>query len=710
MTDVLHASEIFTSVREELLGEARRSPGLLSDLANLERYVAETYSARSFIELLQNADDAQAKRFLVTRLNEYLICANNGLAFTRRDFYSLCRSASSGKQRGQTIGYRGIGFKSVVSVAESVHLLSGPLRGTFSRELTKSCLGSDMPTPLVRIPHPLALAPDDSVLETVKQLEQAGYTTIFVLGGLDAARVQDEFDQFDADYLLFLRHVCEATLVGSKQSSYRCDRPAASATERKVHIVGPDRRSSWMIERLGGCDIAFSLVDGKPVPLNGTDAFAHAFLPTLETTGFGIRINADFSTDPSRTRIIFDDATLACIDDAANAIAAKISEIALSPNCDSNLLTCLTPTADLATLALQKRSFRTELISQVKNRLNDLKDKITLAPAWLNPLDAQTLAKSLNQSILALGNNQRDAQMNFMRYLGVKTLSAESVIQAAQTAPISPTGCAEVVAHCLRNVATGVSLRQLIEKPIWNGTDCRTPTNLGTLISRKATLAKDFLDTISAAGLTFVELARMLKSAGLEAAAIAILLPDSGMATIPVALIPTFGRADTPLPPNGPFDPLIANTTSQAGSALRATPITSRSLPAWRGAEQYVAIVLGEHGYQVEDRSRQNLGYDLYVEKEGRKHYVEVKLLDYAGQPFIITSNEEAVARECGDAYIVALTLRGSDNSVHIQFIHNPTRALKFVRQCRQWVWECSEYEFASNVSAPAARVTPNHS
>lgn len=40
-------------------------PGLLADLANLERYVAETYSARSFIELLQNADDAGAKRFLV---------------------------------------------------------------------------------------------------------------------------------------------------------------------------------------------------------------------------------------------------------------------------------------------------------------------------------------------------------------------------------------------------------------------------------------------------------------------------------------------------------------------------------------------------------------------------------------------------------------------------------------------------------------------
>jgi hypothetical protein len=57
----LSAPEILTSVRDELLGEAQASPGLLADLANLERYVAETYSARSFIEQLQDADDARRR-------------------------------------------------------------------------------------------------------------------------------------------------------------------------------------------------------------------------------------------------------------------------------------------------------------------------------------------------------------------------------------------------------------------------------------------------------------------------------------------------------------------------------------------------------------------------------------------------------------------------------------------------------------------------
>lgn len=693
-------AEIFTSVRDELLGEAKGSPGLLADLANLERYVAETYSARSFIELLQNADDAEATRFLVTRHGNWLVCANDGQEFSRQDFYSLCRSASSAKQRGQTIGYRGIGFKSVVGVATDVHLLSRELRATFSRDLTRTCLGCHTPTPLIRIPHPLSLDDTESVWEIVRELERTGYTTIFVLGGLDVDRVQDEFDQFDADYLLFLRHIREAVLNGPKTRSYRCERSHLDANTHKVSIIAPDRRSAWCIEHIGQCDIAFSLADNKPVPLNASAAIVHAFLPTLESTGLGVRINADFSTDPSRTRIIFDDATLSCIDEVAQAIADKISEATLSSDGDTTILSCLTPTADLATLALQKRSFRTELISRVKKRLDHLKEQITLAPNWLNVPDAQKMARSLKQSILVPASSQREAQTNFMRYLGVKTLSTESVINAAEFVPISPMGYAELVTECLRNVATGISLRQLIEKPLWKGAGSQVTTSLRNLINTQTSLDKKIVEQINALGLTSAELGRMLKLAGLEAKAIAIVLPDEEIttpeteSTTTVAHSTALRHIENTLPQD-PFDPLLTNKPSQIGNTP-ASIITSRSLPAWRGAEQYVAIMLGEHGYEVEDRSRQNLGYDLYVEKNGRKYYIEVKLLDYAGQPFIITTNEESVARECGESYIIALTLRSSEDGVHVQFIHDPTRALKFVRQCRQWVWECNDYLFKS--------------
>lgn len=697
----LTASEIFTSVREELLGEALSSPGLLADLANLERYVAETYSARSFIELLQNADDAEATRFEVKRHGEWLICANNGREFSRQDFYSLCRSASSAKQRGQTIGYRGIGFKSVVGVASCVHLFSGELKATFSREITQTCLGIHTPTPLVRIPHTLSLDQNETVLETIQQLEKSGYTTIFVLGGLDVDRVQDEFDQFDADYLLFLRHIREAVLTGEKARSYRCERNRLDKNNCEITISGPDRRSAWHINNFSKCDLAFSLSDGKPVPLNSASAITHAFLPTLESTGFGVRINADFSTDPSRTRIIFDEATLTCINDAAEAIAEKISKIVLSPDANDSMLACLTPSVDLATLTLQKKSFRTELILLVKKKLDHLKNEITLAPGWISASDVLNMENTLEQRILAPSINNNDLHNNFMRYIGIKTLSNQDAIKAVEKNSISPKGCTDLITQCMRNVTGGVTIRQLIGKRLWIGSNSPTPTSLIELIAAKNRIDKNAIETFNASGITSNELVRIFKSAGLTSKEILSVLPEAEVdfcgnnVTIPSDEGPVSENTETSS--LNIFDPLLPYPALQTGKSDNFI-ITSRSLPAWRGAEQYVALMLSEHGYTVEDRSRQNLGYDLYVEKEGRKYYIEVKLIDYAGQPFIITTNEETVARECGNTYFMALTLRDSNDGVHVQFINDPSRALKFVRQCRQWVWECSEYEFKTNI------------
>ena len=143
------------SVRQPLLNEALNSPALLSDLAGLEIYIAESYDSRSFVELLQNADDAHSSRFIVERVGEILLVANDGKPFTQVDFESLCRSAASSKSRGNTIGYRGIGFKSVVGFAEKVHIISGGLEATFSRELTARELPEATQVPLIRIPHPL---------------------------------------------------------------------------------------------------------------------------------------------------------------------------------------------------------------------------------------------------------------------------------------------------------------------------------------------------------------------------------------------------------------------------------------------------------------------------------------------------------------------------------------------------------------------------
>ena len=60
--------------------------------------------------MLQNADDANAKRFFIRSNNDCIIVANDGRKFNKDDAMSICRSGVSTKRDGKTIGYRGIGL------------------------------------------------------------------------------------------------------------------------------------------------------------------------------------------------------------------------------------------------------------------------------------------------------------------------------------------------------------------------------------------------------------------------------------------------------------------------------------------------------------------------------------------------------------------------------------------------------------------------
>lgn len=61
-------ASIVNEVQRLFVDEAKQSPLLFSDLASVEGYISESYSGRSLIELLQNADDAGANAF-------FLLCA-----------------------------------------------------------------------------------------------------------------------------------------------------------------------------------------------------------------------------------------------------------------------------------------------------------------------------------------------------------------------------------------------------------------------------------------------------------------------------------------------------------------------------------------------------------------------------------------------------------------------------------------------------------
>src|SRR6266498_1501054 len=84
-------------------------------------------------ELLQNADDAGATEAAVRIEDHVFIFEHNGEDFTKEHFASLCRFGYSNKRALHTIGFRGMGFKSIFSLGGEVRLFTPTLSVAFRK-------------------------------------------------------------------------------------------------------------------------------------------------------------------------------------------------------------------------------------------------------------------------------------------------------------------------------------------------------------------------------------------------------------------------------------------------------------------------------------------------------------------------------------------------------------------------------------------------
>lgn len=662
-------------VRGPLLDEARRSPALLSDLAGLEQYVAESYDARSFVELLQNADDAGASRFVVQRAGDFLLVANDGRPFNRADFESLCRSAASHKHRGTTIGYRGIGFKSVVGFAETVYVFSGELEAVFSRERTAGEVPGTSRVPLVRIPHPVEASERSRIAGDLDRMAQAGLHTTFVFKDLLASGIEAEFAAFNPTSMLFLRHVRQVELRSAVEEVITARRESLGAGIRSIRLTGSGGHTLWRTLERDGVILAFAEGEEGVERLEEREAVVHAFLPTHEHTGLALKMNSDVSTDPSRTRVILDERTATGIANAAGLVVDLVADGLGGEDTSSgpDLVASLIPFQDPRLSLLQRRSFKTELLEAIRRAAEGRLEDVRYRPHWLNPADFEKLSAASRLRAVPRGLEDLEGLSGFLRFMGAREATLEDLkVGLASTNPSLP-GAAEVVSQITRLHATkqlGVGEMDAGWR-LWPvGGE---PVTLDEARHASEPLDRSFTDMVSERIGVGSELRRLI-SALLDPATAAKMLPEHSE---------TSSRR-----PDGP-----QAEPRQPVSPTRDQP-RRLSLTKWRGAEQQVLSLLELQGWDVKDVSRQNVGYDIEgVTPEGEKVFVEVKAIDRPGQPFTLTSNEEATARQAGAAYRLAI-VRQAGADLEVAFIPDPTNQLELTRRCRQWVWECFAYDY----------------
>src|SRR5713101_5974250 len=133
------ARKAVENIRREL--ERAKGTHIWQDYVNALRLVSQVVFTRSsgfVLELIQNAEDAgQGLEGLgdvsITVNKDRLKFVHNGAPFDQSNLQAICGIRSSKKPERGTLGYLGIGFKSVFKVADCVEVYSDGYQFKFDR-------------------------------------------------------------------------------------------------------------------------------------------------------------------------------------------------------------------------------------------------------------------------------------------------------------------------------------------------------------------------------------------------------------------------------------------------------------------------------------------------------------------------------------------------------------------------------------------------
>ena len=307
------------SYTANLLGNIR------SHLAGLQGYDVMA------LELIQNADDAKAESVVFDITDRGLLVVNSGkftycgALHTRPcsfiassnyscDYHRIADVGSGGKlSRGENIGRFGIGFVSTYQVTDHPEIRSSGIKLTLHPEE-----GQWFIEPFEQPEGTTFFLPwaDDPNTEARLALGVSHVSTAHI------DQLVQDFQKVLRSSLLFLRHVRTAEVRRNGQLLVACDLDRSDGSDLIVsfrpsgeveqwHILRADAAESAArlyavhprLESLGrGTKISIGLrIDPEPL----TEGVLYAFLPTEQSTGLPMHINADFFPESDRKAVIF---------------------------------------------------------------------------------------------------------------------------------------------------------------------------------------------------------------------------------------------------------------------------------------------------------------------------------------------------------------------------------------------------------------------
>lgn len=674
-------------ISQEFIDEAKRSPKLLSDMAKMEYYMAESYNGRVFIELLQNADDAQSTKVLLCIKGDDIYFANNGRPFSKSDILAISRSGNSTKTFNQKIGYRGIGFKSVVSISNEVIIHSNSTYFTFSKDVCAAALSlPEDQIPTIRVPFLLEKVQND-VSSEIEKIKRNGYSTIFVFRRAAIDIFLDEIQSIHTAHFLFLNNINDCFIFTNEQIKKHYVFHKVQTAEG-IQIVGDDsiQKKEWLLIQRNGISIAFQVDNGVIVPCDLSDSVYHCYLPTQDKSMIHCKINANFPTDPSRKHLVFNESTKSILNSVANLLFDFI-KYAFQHAMTGKYQHVLSMILDCSIISKSNAFLYESLNSLIAKRewllLNNGK--------YISPSNYKLLPNDLMGSILGssrclsveISNESLPSYVytyidNVDKYLSQFSINELSVDLFVKTLS-SKNNVSQMDRKCYLELLVYIIRELRIQSRIYNK----------PVLPYKSIFIKTQADgfaTIDEIQSNNLEIDTKLKSHIYE------MLTSADISWFETN-IKSNHTATTELAKQGVNNDSnnTCKTENKVMQQIHSIDANRIVLPKWRNAEYQCLILEKSNGNHVTDISLKNLGYDiLSITPNGETKYIEVKSVN-SDYMFSLTNNEYATAHEYKEKYYIYLFFQREDD-IEVKCIRNPIKYAKFEKRIRQWEWICIDF------------------
>ena len=296
--------------------------GMLNLAVNSQESTLEevTGSSHTFLyELLQNANDyPYNKEFVKVKFiltDHYLFFFHTGAEFSLRNIAALCTIRQGEKRKNtETIGYKGIGFKTVFVKNEYVFLESGGWHFRFDREYSEAKMFGKCAWTMM----PIKMKVEELDEEARTAIQNAGkdYRVKFALRHkTDASENLAQIDKVfsDSQILLFIPNLDSVEVVVPGRNPQLVRKDLDNWVIDRYPYKIPDDLKKWVAQNikdggkvppkfieLNNIHISFAVPrEGKFIrPLS--EARVYNYLPTDLNIGLGALINADFIPNGSR--------------------------------------------------------------------------------------------------------------------------------------------------------------------------------------------------------------------------------------------------------------------------------------------------------------------------------------------------------------------------------------------------------------------------